>query len=297
MLKRSMLPVALVAALSLTATAGAQAALSGQTLDVVAAPTKQDKKKRGGGSITVTIDTQYSFPTPAGQTAQTTFVEFDRDFVFNPGKKATCNPTALVGTTTEIAKSVCGPAAIGYGFATLCSFGVGCAGGGQVGADVTGFNGPRQNGQPTVLLHTKTRTAAPPSILNGVLGNSPLGGPYGKRLTVAVPDTSPTGLTLTHFRLFVPKQVTKKKRVVNKKKRNKCKRISNKKKRNTCLKKAKKTVKTFYVSQRCSNDRRWSFTESTAFRSGGGTLSASTSQACVQKPNKKKKKKKKKGKK
>jgi hypothetical protein len=291
MLKRRILPVALAAALSLATAGAAQAALTGQTLDVTAAPIKQDKKKRGGGSITVTIDTQYSFPTPAGQTAETTFVDFDRDFVFNPGKKAACNPTALVGTTTEIAKNVCGGAMIGSGDATLCSFAAGCAGGGLVGAVVTGFNGPKQNGQPTLLLHTKTNTAAPPSILNGVVGNSPLGGPYGKRLTVSVPDTSATGLTLTHFRMFVPKQVTNKKRVADKKKRNKCKRIDNKGKRGKCLKKAKRTVKTFYISQRCSNDRRWSFAESTVFRSGGSTHSASTSQACVQKKSKKKKKK------
>ena len=103
-----------------------------------------------------------------------------------------------------------------------------------------------------------------------------------------MPDTSPTGLTLTHFRMFVPKQVTNKKRVADKKKRKKCKRIDNKGKRGKCLKKAKRTVKTFYVSQRCSNDRRWSFTESTAFRAGGGTHAASTSQGCVQKKSKKK---------
>lgn len=292
MLKRRMLPAVLVAALSLTGTAGvAQAALTGQTLNVTAAPIKQDKKKRGGGSIAVTIDTQYSFPTPDGQTAETTSVDFDRDFVFNPGKKPACNPTALVGTTTELAKQACGSAMIGFGDATLCSFAIGCSGPGQVGAIVTGFNGPKQGGQPTLLLHTKTNTAAPPSILNGVVGNSPLGGPYGKRLTVTVPDTAPTGLTLTHFKMFVPKQVTSKKRVADKKKRKRCKKIDNKGKRGKCLKKAKRTVKSFYISQRCSADRRWSFAESTAFRAGGGTLSASTSQACVQKPSKKKKKK------
>jgi hypothetical protein len=106
-------------------------------------------------------------------------------------------------------------------------------------------------------------------VLTGVLTNSPLGSPYGKRLVVTVPDTAATGLHLTHFFTGIP--VTK----------------SGKKPKKKKGKKAKPAP--YYVSASCS-DKTWSFREDTTFRAGGGNLVATTEIPCTQKKAKKKKK-------
>lgn len=243
----------------------ASAAPNSQTLSVSVGKSKQEKKKRGAADIDVTVDTQYTFPTPA-QTAQNTVVDFDNDFRFNPGKLPNCNPTALVNTTTDQAKAACSGSDVGAGAATL----VGLAGAPVVGAIVTAFNGTPVGGNPQLLLHTRS-TANTTTVLDGTLINSPLGGEYGKRLNVNVPDTGSTlGQTLVHFQTAVPRQVTAKKKKKNKKTGK------------------KQVIKTYYVSARCS-DKSWQFEETTLFRAGGGTQNAKAEVACKQKKKKKKK--------
>ena len=241
----------------------ASAAPTGQTLDVVVKKVKQDKKKRGAADIDVTVDTQYA-PGSAnpGQTAFNTVVDFDKDFVFNPGKLPKCNPTQLANTTTAAAKAACGGSEVGAGEANLCS--TANASVCLVSAVVTAFNGTPVGGNPQLLLHTRT-SANTTSVLDGTLINSPLGGQYGKRLNVNVPDTGQLGQTLVHFRTAVPKQVTKRRTVKNKKTGK------------------KQVIKTFYVSARCGKGKSWQFQETTQFRAGGGTHTASDEVKCKRK--------------
>jgi hypothetical protein len=245
----------------------AQAAPTSQTLTVKLSPTKQQKKVSGGASIDVIVATTYVFPqvgVGAQQTASNTVLDFDKGLAFDTGNLPRCNPTRLASTTTQQADAACGPARVGSGDAVLCPFSVGC--GAKVDAIVSAYNGTPVNGNPSILLHTKTNTPAAPTVLQGTLIRSPVGGKFGSRLDVTVPDTATTGLTLTNFHTNIPKKIT----------------VPAKKKGGRVVKAAK-----YYVNAKCT-DKVWDFQETTTFRAGGGTQSDSTTQACKQKPAPKK---------
>jgi hypothetical protein len=271
--RKYLIGATLALAASVAIAAIAQAASTGQSLTVQVSATKQDKKVRGPADINVTVDTQEAAPFNAatqGQDAQQTVVDFDKDFTFTAGALPTCNPTSLTGSTTEAALAACGRAKVGSGAATLCEATAtlqGCAAtpGGGIQGVVTAFNGVPSGGNQSIILHARFGPPAnTTTVLTGVLTNSPLGNPYGKRLVVSVPPTGQsTGLHLTHFQTSIPRLISVK---ANKKKGKPAK---------------------YYVSAKCS-DKTWDFQETTTFRSGGPTLSAHTTAPCKQKPAKKK---------
>jgi hypothetical protein len=265
--RKYLIGATLALAASVAVAALAQAAITGQTLSASVSATKQDKKVRGPADINVTVDTAESPPTTATQTASQTVVDFDKDFTFTAGALPTCNPTPLAGTTTDQANALCGPSKVGSGAATLCSAALGCGGtpGGGIQGVVTAYNGVPSGGNQSIILHARFGPPAnTTTVLTGVLTSSPLGNPYGKRLVVTVPDTSLTGLHLTHFQTAIPRLISVK---ANKKKGKPAK---------------------YYVSAKCS-DKTWDFQETTTFRAGAPPLSSHTSAPCKQKPAKKKK--------
>ena len=270
----------LALAASVAVAAIAHANVIGQTVTVTVTPAKQVKKgKPGAVSLETTIATQTTPGTPNAQTASLNEFHLDRDFTVNTGNLKTCNPTALVGTTTDQAKSTACPGTqVGQGDASLCNSAAGCgAGPGVVPAVVTAFNGVKSAGDPVLLLHTKPGGVAantPPSILTGTLKASSIGGKYGRMLSTVVPDTSATTLHLTNFHVTLNKlkSSTGKSASVSKKK------------------KKKKKPPTFYLAAKCS-DRTWDFQETTYYRAGGAPRTATATQACTQKKVKKKKKK------
>jgi hypothetical protein len=278
MRKRKLMISAVAAlAVSVGVAAVAQAVVTSQTITATATKTKQDRKVHGAGDIRVVIDTFETAPTPAAQTASHTNVDFDKDYKFTPGKLGQCTQAQLNGTTTDQAKANCPKAIVGTGSAKACAAASDCAGG-QVDLVVTAFNGAPQGGNPVLFLHAKAvglAAALPPLILPGVLVQSPLGAPYGKRLSVDVPDTSSTG---THLRQFATTVGVLKNGVV---KKVKVKTKSGKKKI--------KKVPQYYVMSKCS-DRQWDFRSETTFRGGAATQTDTHSIACQQKKSKKKKK-------
>lgn len=225
---------------------------------------KQDKKLKGGAGLDVDVVTTETPPTPAGQTASHTDVDFDKDFKFTPGTLKECNPAALANTTTDQAKAACPGAQVGFGTANACSATGGC-GSISVPLTVTAFNGTPSGGNPTFLLHAKPggiAAATPNLVLVGTLTRSPLGNPYGMRLGVEVPDTSSTGNHLNDFHVFVLKQVTQK------------------------AKPAKAKPAKFYISANCS-DKSWEFQSTTTFRAGAPTQTDTATVPCAQKKVKK----------
>jgi hypothetical protein len=282
MRKRKLL-ISAVAALAVTVgfAAIAQAVVTSQTITATSTKTKQDKKALGAGDIKVDIDTFETPPTPAGQTAQTTTVDFDKDLKFTPGKLPQCTQTQLNGTTTAQAKSNCPGAVVGTGSARSCSANAGC-GALAFDLEVTAFNGAPEGGDPILFLHAKgigAIAALPPLILKGRLINSPLANQgFGRRLVVDVPDTSSTGTHLTEFitNVGVLKNGVKKK-------------VKGPKNPKTGKRKVKK-VPQYYVMSKCS-DKQWVFRSETTFRAGGGVQSDTHTIACTQKKSKKKKKK------
>jgi hypothetical protein len=255
---------------SLAVSGIAQGATS-QSLTVTVGASKQERTVRGPADINVTVDSVVPAGTNVFQTAQQTVLTFDGDFdLGNTAQYPTCNPGVLANTTTAQANAACGPGAaggnstVGSGNSTVCSALLGC-GGQSVPGVVTAFNGVPSGGNPQIILHNRI---GPPvnvtTVLQGVL--------TGGTLTVSVPDTSATGLHLTHFFTGVPILKTGTGKAAS----------SAKKK-----KKKKKAAPVYYITAKCS-DGTWNTSETTTFRGGGATLSASTTTPCTQKPSKKK---------
>jgi hypothetical protein len=243
-----------------------------QTLTVTVGASKQQKNIRGPADINVTVDTKETYPVNPAQTAQQTVLTFDGDFdLGNTANYPTCNPATLAGLTTDQAKAACPGSQVGAGDSTLCSVLLGC--GTTATGVVTAFNGVPSGGNPQIVLHNRI---GPPinqtTVLPGVL--------TGNTLTVQVPDTAATQFHLTHFFTGVPilKTGTGVAASAAKKKKKK---------------KKKKAAPIYYITAKCS-DGTWTTSETTTFRSGGPTLSATANTPCTQAPSKKKKKKKKK---
>jgi hypothetical protein len=262
--RKYLIGLTLALAASVAVSGIAQGAVTGQTLTVTVGKSKQDRKLRGPSDINVTVDTAEAPPTPAAQTAAQTLVNFDPDFdLGNTAKYGECDPATLANTTTDQAKALCAGKEVGAGNSTVCSAAAGC-GVVSLPGTVTAFNGVPSGGSPTIILHNRI---GPPAnvttVLTGVLN--------GASLLVTVPDTAATGLNLTHFFTGVPVLKTGTQKAKGKKGGK------------------KKSTPIYYITARCSK-KTWNFSETTTFRGGAPSQSASTQIPCTQKKAKKKKK-------
>jgi hypothetical protein len=250
----------------------ARAAITNQLI-ATSPDSVQQAKTPGGVSLHVDIKTMYGAQTPAATNAAHNDLDLTKDGSVNP-PKGQCNGASLAGTNTAGADAICGAELVGQGTATLCSpLSLSCAttmgGGGPtaIPATIHAYNGVPQGGNPTLVLHVKPGglgAATPPTILTGIIGTSPLGGLYGKRLATDVPDTSGTGVDLTDFDTTINKLVTVK---ANKKKHKPAK---------------------YYLMAKCTTGS-WAFQETNQYRNGGGSATATATQACTKKKAKKKK--------
>jgi predicted small secreted protein len=248
MRKRNLMIGAVVGVAGSLAIAGiASAVVDSQTYSSVAAKSKQDKKVRGPvGQFVTNVDTQYS--GTFSPPATQTVLTFDRDFKFNSGKLAQCNLASLAGKDAAGARAACPKAIVGQGSAVIRTLA-----GGTLNAIVSAFNGVKSGGNSTIYLHTDVQGSTTKPILTGTL--------QGNTLVVQVPVTP--GTAIVHFDTTINQ-------IVSLRKKNK----------NTG-----KTVKTFYVSARCS-DGQWDHSETTTYQ-GGVTKSAAFSQKCKKKATKK----------
>jgi len=235
------------------------------TITPAPSPVKQKKKKRGGIRLGFTTTTRHVAPHQVLQPASRVVVDFDKDFTFKSGRKPRCNAGLLSNTSTAVARARCGSAQVGDGFATTRG-----SDGSLTQEIVSAFNGVPSGGGLQLLLHVRITQANTTLVLPGNLVASPLGGQYGKRLDVSpIANSAPTGRQLETFFVNIPKQVVKKKTKRNKKTGK------------------KKTIKTFYVSARCSKGKTWDFS-STNQHYGGPTTNDTATVRCKQKKKKKK---------
>lgn len=199
------------------------------------------------------------FPTYPRERGVRALIEYDNDIVFNFNVVRAadrCPQSRVEGLTTAAARNACPKAILGGGSAATN----GAAG--PLPAVVTAFAGTRAN---EILLFSRTGGTLPATtILPGLVIPSPLGGDYGSRLDVAVPDLGGSGgaQVITHF----DTTVNKKRKVFNKRKfrrlARKCKQIKNKRKRTRCLRRARKrSRKTIsLINVRCrDNNRQWNY--------------------------------------
>ena len=190
------------------------------------------------GALTVEDTTVYcpggppcSGGTPTAPTAlpdQTTNVEqfVDDSFVItvNAGLPK-CDPADIEGTTTAGAEAVCGPGSGNNAELSLKTDGTSNPGTGTVcvsdgtpghpcgatpTAVITAFNGLTQNGNPTILLHS--RVGAPvngTTVLKGEVkpcGTCPVG--FGYDLSVPVPLLAGGAAAITDFKVSVRRKYT-----------------------------------------------------------------------------------------
>jgi hypothetical protein len=144
--------------------------------------------------------TDGSVPAPLQQVV----VDFDRDGRLSTGGLPICEPASLQNATTGEARGRCRGAIVGAGhIRALISSGGGAAV--EASSPLTIFNGPREAGEPTVVLHAQT---AVPEVQTFVI-TVPIerrGGAYSYRATVDVPPIASGLGSITHLDVKVGKR-------------------------------------------------------------------------------------------
>src|SRR3954462_14537642 len=203
-MRRRRLAIFAVVAIGALAATGAALAVTNNvsTLNFKFTPsTGLSKTTFKSGSLFVHTHTDFLNP---GIKAQGGFVKdvklfFDNDMKFNPGSVPVCNKS-LANTTEAQAMAKCSNALVGKGTAQATN-----TAGATIPGCVIAFNGPPNNGNPTIILHSRFVIASPcpnPSTSNG--GNvdailkgtlKPANKPgFGKVLDVPNIDTQPLPL-------------------------------------------------------------------------------------------------------
>jgi hypothetical protein len=128
---------------------------------------------------------------------QKAVIEFDRDGRLSMGGLATCDPSLLEEATPQEARVRCQRAIVGTGHVGAL---IATEGGSPVYASslLTIFNGPRQEGHPTAILHARTTV---PGTQNFVI-TVPIerqAGAFRYRATVEIPPIAAGRGSLTHL--------------------------------------------------------------------------------------------------
>jgi hypothetical protein len=135
---------------------------------------------------------------------QQVVLEFDRDGRLSTAGLPICQPALLEEATPAEARGRCPKAIVGTGHVSTL---IGGEGGSAIQADspLTLFNGPRQAGSPTVILHARTTVPAPQTFVLTV----PLekrAGLFRYRATIDVPPIAAGRGTLIHLDVKVGKR-------------------------------------------------------------------------------------------
>lgn len=164
-------------------------------------PTKLPKKElapitlQAEGDVSTTDGT---LPPPA----KTVIVDWDRNGKLTTKGLPVCRPERIENTTTPAAMDACEDALVGKGFAS-----------GMVqfpddppfaaSSTVLAFNGPKQGGNPTIILHAYAFVPAPTTFVVPVVITKIKGGRYGYRSTVEAPVIAGGYGVITHFDIKV----------------------------------------------------------------------------------------------
>jgi hypothetical protein len=124
-------------------------------------------------------------------------VEFDRDGRVTTAGLSVCQPSQIEGATPKQARNRCGDAIVGSGH-VAAAVPLPILGRIEVRSPLTLFNGPRQNGSPTVVGHAQ----APFPVSETYVVVVPIerrGGTYGYRASFDVPPIAGGLGALTHI--------------------------------------------------------------------------------------------------
>ena len=165
--------------------------------------TNLSKTNFKGGSLNVITETGDSDGQVDPATRAKVF--FDDDFRFTTRGLPRCQPSQINGVSTEAAKAACGRAQVGAGQAKVAIGGQADNPNAILGATVTAFNGPPRNGNPVILLHSRTDPPLNSTVvLVGVLKGLGRAGDYGNVLDVTIPPL-PGNTAITRFQVKVQK--------------------------------------------------------------------------------------------
>ncbi len=141
-----------------------------------------------------------SVPPPLQQVV----LDFDRDGRLSTAGLPICQPASLEEATPAEARSRCPNAIVGTGHVSaLITLGAGAPI--QASSPVTLFNGPRQEGHPTVILHARTTVPATQTFVI-TIPIEKRGGLYRYRATVDVPPIAGGHGSLVHLDVKVGKR-------------------------------------------------------------------------------------------
>lgn len=134
-----------------------------------------------------------SIPAPLRQVT----IDFDRDGRLSTRGLPTCDPALLQAATVEEARAICARAVVGTGHveALIAREGQAPA---PVRSALTLFNGPPQEGKPTVVLHARTTEPAE-QILVVTIPIERRPGAFRYRATVVLPSIAAGRGALTHI--------------------------------------------------------------------------------------------------
>ncbi len=131
-------------------------------------------------------------------------LDFDRDGRLTTAGLPVCQPSALQEATPREARARCPNAIVGTGSATAL---INLEGQPPLPASspITLFNGPRQDGKPTVILHARPTLPAPQNIVI-MIPIEKRGGLYRYRATLDVPPIADGRGSLVHIDATVGKR-------------------------------------------------------------------------------------------
>lgn len=191
----------LALAIGVTAVAGAA---NTQKFSATISPNKLPKTKYQGIKLhTITEAGATTTGALAVKPATKVQVYYDNDIKFNPAGIPACPATKIQNLDTAGAKAACPKSIVGTGKGTALITG---DPGAVVPTVITAFNGPKQGGKSTIVLHTRADAVGNTTALTGVLNK--LGGDLGNRLDVTVPPL-PAGSALGLFDVTVGKKTGK----------------------------------------------------------------------------------------
>ena len=208
--------IALTLALTLTATAYAgEASQNGvtQSFDLTVSPSKKLPKKASkktkpkgvSANIAVGVREATGQKPPSAQRVQ---LNLDKDLTITSKGLPQCDPNSIATANTSSARSICKKSIVGDGDASAtCSA---SATPDIPDVTVTAFNGTKQNGDPTILLHTVASLGGTDQIqiLPAVLKKAS-GKDFGILADIAVPPLAGGACSIVDFQVTLDKSYKK----------------------------------------------------------------------------------------
>jgi hypothetical protein len=141
------------------------------------------------------VESTDSLPVPALRSFR---LEFDRDGRLTTKGLPVCQPASIAGTTPQAARRICGKAMVGSGTVAASLADPGLRGV-MLTSPLSLFNGPRIDGNATVLAHARAVVPTPQTYVVLITIERLGKGPFSYRASAEVPDFAEGTGSLIHL--------------------------------------------------------------------------------------------------